>query len=195
MSKLDPQSRLSAPKCQKKFFCIFVNILIFLRENKEVSFFHFEHLRQNSPKLNRSYYWLWVFFGLSISNCQIRITVLNYTVRRIHFDFAIQFPNVNLKFRSLCALPFGGLGLLASFHSFAMHFLAPCQDQESATIAGCQFFSDFCYILFFMRWTLYVFEKFTEPLLGSLKFNMWYFIKLHQHIINSLYFWLPTILN
>ena len=103
----------------------------------------------------------------------------DHIYHRIHFGFAIQFPNVNLKFRSLFALPFGGLGLLASFHSFAMHFLAPCQDQESATIAGCQFFSVFGYIFFFMRWTLYVFENFTEPLLGSLKFNMWYFIKLH----------------
>ena len=71
----------------------------------------------------------------------------DHIYHRIHFGFAIQFPNVNLKFRSLCALPFGGLGLLASFHSFAMHFLAPCQDQESTTVAGCQFFFfSFCYI-------------------------------------------------
>ena len=91
-----------------------------------------------------------------------------YIKARIHIGFEKQFPNGNLNFRSLCALPFGGLGLLASFHSFAMHFLAPCQDQESATIAGCQFLIIFG---FFMRWTLYVFEKFTGPLLGSLKFN------------------------
>ena len=61
MFKIDPQLRLSAPKFQKIFFCIFVNIFIFLRENKEVS-----------------------FVGISVSNGQIRITVLNYTVALSH---------------------------------------------------------------------------------------------------------------
>ena len=32
---------VKAPKFQKKNFCIFLNIFIFLRENKEVSFFIF----------------------------------------------------------------------------------------------------------------------------------------------------------
>ena len=31
-------------------------------------------------KLNQNYYWLWVYFGISVSNGQIRITVFNYTV-------------------------------------------------------------------------------------------------------------------
>ena len=83
----------------------------------------------------------------------------DHIYHRIYFGFAIQFPNGNLNFRSLCALPFGGLGLLASFHSFAMHFLAPCQDQESATIAGCQFFPVFGYIYFFYEMNLVRFWK------------------------------------
>ena len=75
-----PTVKAVCTKISKKNFCIFVNILIFLKENKEVSFWYFEYFNQNSPKLNQNYYWLWVFFGLSISNGQIRITVLNYTV-------------------------------------------------------------------------------------------------------------------
>ena len=34
--------------------------------------------------VNQNYYWLWVYFGLSVSNGQIRITVLNYTVEITH---------------------------------------------------------------------------------------------------------------
>ena len=52
----------------------------FWEKIKKHNFLYSEHLRQNSPKVNQNYYWLWVFFGLSIFNCQIRITVLNYTV-------------------------------------------------------------------------------------------------------------------
>ena len=36
-----PTIRAVCTKISKKFFCIFVNIFIFLRENKEVSFFIF----------------------------------------------------------------------------------------------------------------------------------------------------------
>ena len=93
----------------------------------------------------------WRFYHIFVAFSEyMNFNFTDHIYHRIHFGFAIQFPNVNLKFRSLCALPFGGLGLLASFHSFAMHFLAPCQDQESATVAGCQFFSVFGYI--FLLW-------------------------------------------
>jgi hypothetical protein len=51
--------------------------LMFLRENKEASFFLFWIF-----KLNQKYYWLWVYFEISVSNGQIRITVLNYTVQQ-----------------------------------------------------------------------------------------------------------------
>ena len=56
----------------------------FWEKIKKHNFLYSEHLRQNSPKVNQNYYWLWVFFGLSISNCQIRITVLNYTVSKMN---------------------------------------------------------------------------------------------------------------
>ena len=36
-----PTVKAVCTKISKKFFCIFVNIFIFLRENKEVSFFIF----------------------------------------------------------------------------------------------------------------------------------------------------------
>ena len=75
-----PTVKAVCTKISKNVFCIFVNIFVFLRENKEVSFSYFEYLSLNSPKVNQNYYWLWVYFGISVSNCQIRITVLNYTV-------------------------------------------------------------------------------------------------------------------
>ena len=52
LSKIDQQSRLSAPKFQKSFFAYFVNILIFLRENKEVSFFLFWIFKLKQPWAN-----------------------------------------------------------------------------------------------------------------------------------------------
>ena len=48
LSKIDPQLRLSAPKFQI-FFCIFVNIFVFLRENKEVPFFIFWIFKLKQP--------------------------------------------------------------------------------------------------------------------------------------------------
>ena len=98
---------------------------------------------------------VWRFHHIFVAFSEyMNFNFADHIYHRIHFGFAIQFPNVNLKFRSLFALPFGGLGLLASFHSFAMHFLAPCQDQESATIAGCQFFFSFWLYLFFYEMNL-----------------------------------------
>ena len=47
--KIDPQFRLSATKFQKTFFCRFVNIFIFLRENIEVSFFIFLIFKLKQP--------------------------------------------------------------------------------------------------------------------------------------------------
>ena len=76
-----PTVKAVCTKISKKIFCIFVNIFVFLRENKEVSFFIFWIF-----KLNQNYYWLWVYFGLSVSNGQIRITVLNYTVPLRHLQ-------------------------------------------------------------------------------------------------------------
>lgn len=109
---------------------------------------------------------------------------------RIHFGFAMQFPNVNLKFRSLCALPFGGLGLLASFHSFAMHFLTPCQDQESATIAGCQFFFQiFAIFFFFHEMNLVCFWKIHWASFG---FSEIQYVVFHQ--ITSTYYKQPLFL-
>ena len=37
-------------------------------------------LKSTDTEINQNYYWLWVYFGLSVSNGQICITVLNYTV-------------------------------------------------------------------------------------------------------------------
>ena len=80
MSKIDPQLRLSAPKFQKNFFA-YLSIFLYLWEKiKRYHYSYFEYLSKNSPKLNQNYYWFWVYFGLSVSNGQIRITVLNYTV-------------------------------------------------------------------------------------------------------------------
>ena len=39
-----PTVKAVCTKISKKNCCIFVNILLFLRENKEVSFFYFEYL-------------------------------------------------------------------------------------------------------------------------------------------------------
>ena len=39
--QIRPTVKAVCTKISKKFFCIFVNILIFLRENKEASFFLF----------------------------------------------------------------------------------------------------------------------------------------------------------
>ena len=39
--QIRPTVKAVSTKISKKFFCIFVNILIFLRENKEASFFLF----------------------------------------------------------------------------------------------------------------------------------------------------------
>ena len=38
--QIRPTVKAVSTKLSKKFFCIFVNILIFLRENKEASFFY-----------------------------------------------------------------------------------------------------------------------------------------------------------
>ena len=37
-----------------------------------------------NPPINQNYSWLWENFEVSVSNCQIRITVLNYTVLYCH---------------------------------------------------------------------------------------------------------------
>ena len=42
--QIRPTVKAVSTKISIFFFCIFVNILIFLRENKEVSFFYFEYL-------------------------------------------------------------------------------------------------------------------------------------------------------
>ena len=42
--QIRPTDKAVGTKSSKRFFCIFVNILIFLRENKEASFFYFEYL-------------------------------------------------------------------------------------------------------------------------------------------------------
>ena len=42
--QIRPIVKVVNTKNSKNSFCIFVNILIFLRENKEASFFYFEHL-------------------------------------------------------------------------------------------------------------------------------------------------------
>ena len=42
--QIRPTVKAVCTKISKNFFCIFVNILLFLRENKEVSFFYFEYL-------------------------------------------------------------------------------------------------------------------------------------------------------
>ena len=96
-----PTVKAVCTKISKNFFCIFVNIFVLLRENKEVSsfIFHIEYLSKNSPKLNQNYYWLWVYFGISVSNGQIRITVLNYTVLETHI-----VSNSDLYFWSLCLI-------------------------------------------------------------------------------------------
>ena len=59
-------------------------ILIFLRENKEPSFFLFWISRLKQPFLNQDHYWLWVDFGISVFNYQIHITVRYYTVGTTH---------------------------------------------------------------------------------------------------------------
>ena len=84
MSKLDPQSRLSAIKFQNIFFAC---LSIYLRENKEASFLLFWIFKLKQPN-NQNYYWLWVFFGILVSNCQICITFLNYTVDQSHAFFS-----------------------------------------------------------------------------------------------------------
>ena len=80
MSKIDPQLRLSAPKVQIFFFAYLSKFLYFWEKIKRRHFSYFEYLSKNSPKLNQNYYWLWVYLGLSVSNGQIPIAVLNYTV-------------------------------------------------------------------------------------------------------------------
>ena len=42
--QIRPTVKAVSTKISKKIFCIFVNILIFLRENKEASFLYFEYL-------------------------------------------------------------------------------------------------------------------------------------------------------
>ena len=42
--QIRPTVKAVCTKISKKFFCIFVNILIFLSENKKVHFFYFEYL-------------------------------------------------------------------------------------------------------------------------------------------------------
>ena len=76
--------------CTKILFFFFAYLSIFLyfwEKIKRYHFSYFEYLSKNSPKLNQNYYWLWVYFGLSVSNGQIRITVLNYTVDQTENTF------------------------------------------------------------------------------------------------------------
>ena len=42
--QIRPTVKAVCTKISKKFVCIFVNIFIFLREDKEVNFFYFEYL-------------------------------------------------------------------------------------------------------------------------------------------------------
>ena len=42
--QIRPTVKAVCTKISKKIFCIFVNILIFLSENKKVHFFYFEYL-------------------------------------------------------------------------------------------------------------------------------------------------------
>ena len=42
--QIRPTVQAVCTKISKKFFCIFLNILIFLRENREVTFLYFEYL-------------------------------------------------------------------------------------------------------------------------------------------------------
>ena len=65
-------------KISKKI-CILDNILTFLRENKKVSFllFWIFKLKQSFFNQSSAYFDVWIF------NCQICITVLNYTVQKI----------------------------------------------------------------------------------------------------------------
>ena len=42
--QIRPTVKAVCTKISKNFFCIFVNIFIFLRENKEIAFFYFEYL-------------------------------------------------------------------------------------------------------------------------------------------------------
>ena len=66
------------------FFFAYLSIFLYFWEKiKRYHFSYFEYLSKNSPKLNQNYYWLWVYFGISVSNGQIRITVLNYTVPKM----------------------------------------------------------------------------------------------------------------
>ena len=44
-----PTVKAVCTKISKKIFCIFVNIFVFLRENKEVSFFIFWIFKQKQP--------------------------------------------------------------------------------------------------------------------------------------------------
>ena len=84
LSKFDPQSSLSAQKLQN-FFFPYLSIFLYFREKiKRYHFSYFEYLSKNSHKLNQNYYWLWFYFGISVSNGQIRITVFNYTVVRTY---------------------------------------------------------------------------------------------------------------
>ena len=84
LSKIAPQLRLSAPKFQKNFFAYLSIFLYFWEKIRRYHFSYFEYLSWNIPKLNQNYYLLWVYFGLSVSNGQICITVLNYTVIYIY---------------------------------------------------------------------------------------------------------------
>ena len=60
--------------------CIISIFLYFWGKTKRYHLSYFEYLSYNSPKLTQNYYWLWVYFGILVSNGQIRITVFNYTV-------------------------------------------------------------------------------------------------------------------
>ena len=83
MSKIDPRPTVKAvcTKISKKFFFAYLSIFLYFWEKiMRYHFSYFEYLSKNSPKLNQNCYWLWVYFGISVSNGQIRITVLNYTV-------------------------------------------------------------------------------------------------------------------
>ena len=78
--QIRPTVKAVGTKISKKNFCTFVNILIFLRENKEASFFLFWIFKLKQPWAKPELLLIVGLFGISVSNCQIRITVLDYTV-------------------------------------------------------------------------------------------------------------------
>ena len=80
-----PTVKAVCTKISKFFFAYLSIFLYFWEKIKRYHFSYFEYSSSNSPKLNQNYYWLWVYFGISVSNGQIRITVLNYTVLLMNY--------------------------------------------------------------------------------------------------------------